>query len=102
MGWGRYFFLGDLGQQLDLADHETEIENLKQQLQARQSTSASVQSRLQTLQEENDEIKLYLVSILRLLISKKVASAEEIRALVDVVDREDGSADQRYRGPMLP
>jgi len=102
MGWLRYLFLGDLGQQLDLSDHETEIENLKQQLQARQSTTASTDSRLRTLQQENDELKLYVVALLRLLIAKNVATVEEIRSLVNVIDREDGAADNRYHGDMLP
>jgi hypothetical protein len=102
MGWLRYFFLGDLGQQLDLSDHQAEIDNLKQQLQARQSTGASVEGRLRALQRENDELKLYLVAVLRLLINKNVATVAEIRALVDMIDREDGEADSKYEGEMLP
>ena len=102
MGWLRYFFLGDFGQQLDLADHEAEIDNLKRQLESRRDTTGTVDSRLQSLQRENDELKLYLVAVLRLLIAKKVASVEEIRTLVDRIDREDGQADSKYRGDILP
>jgi hypothetical protein len=103
MGWLRYFLLGDFGQQLDLADHEAEISRLKEELHSRRVASTSFDSsRLEALQQENDELKLYLVAVLRLLIAKKVASAEEIRSLVDIIDREDGQADNKYRGEMLP
>ena len=34
MGWGRWLLLGDLGQQMDLADHQAEIDNLKEELRS--------------------------------------------------------------------
>jgi hypothetical protein len=103
MGWLRYFFLGDLGQQLDLSDHEEEINRLKRELRSQRVAATSLDSsRLQALEQENDELKLYLVAVLRLLVAKKVASVEEIRSLVDIIDREDGRADNKYQGKMLP
>jgi len=102
MGWGRWLFLGDLGQQMDLADHQAEIDNLKEELRSKQAVPASIEERLNILQRECDELKLYLAAVIRLLMVKKVASTDEIKAVVAAVDREDGSADQRYSGPMLP
>ena len=101
MGWGRWFFLGDLGQQMDLADHETEIERLKEQIQSKPQVPASVEHRLQMLQRENNELKLYLAAILRLFVTKKLATADDIRAVVAAVDREDGTEDKNS-GPLLP
>lgn len=102
MGWLRYFFLGDLGQQLDLADQKEEIDALRRQLQSRPSGDRSANQRLESLQRENDELKLYLAAVLRLLISKRVATADEIRDLVNLLDREDGTEDGRYDGNVLP
>ena len=102
MGWGRYFLLGDFGQQLDLADHEAEIENLKRELRSRPMASSTVEQRLDTLQRESDELKLYLAAVLRLIVAKKVAAAAEIKAVVAAIDREDGVADNRFTGRMLP
>lgn len=101
MGWLRYFFLGDFGQQLDLHEHEAEIAKLKKQLDTQKGPVATKDA-LTALRRENDELKLYVVAVLRLLIAKKVATVEEIRALVDIIDREDGDVDGRYEGEMLP
>src|SRR6266853_849234 len=102
MGCGRYFLLGDLGQQIDLADHEAEIENLKRELRSRPKVSVTVEQRLDTLQREADELKLYLAAVLRLLVARKVATADDIKAVVAAVDREDGVADNRFTGRVLP
>jgi siderophore synthetase component len=102
MGWGRYLLLGDLGQQMDLADHEAEIGRLKEQLRSKQAVPSSVEQRLETLQRENDELKLYLAAVIRLMVAKKLATTDEITALVAAVDREDGLEDKKYTGAMLP
>jgi proline dehydrogenase len=102
MGWGRYLLLGDFGQQMDLADHEAEIENLKRELRSKQRASATIEQRLDTLQRESDELKLYLAAVMRLLVAKRLATANEIKAVVAAVDREDGVADNRFTGTMLP
>jgi hypothetical protein len=102
MGWGRWLLLGDLGQQMDLADQQAEIERLKRQVHSRPALAASADERLQALQRENDELKLYLAAVIRLLVAKNVASAADINALVAAIDREDGAEDQKYTGPMVP
>jgi hypothetical protein len=87
---------------MDLADHQAEIEKLKKEVRSRQVMPSSVEQRLETLQCENDELKLYLATVIRLIVAKKLATVEEIRALVTVVDREDGAEDKKYEGPMVP
>jgi hypothetical protein len=62
----------------------------------------AVEQRLETLQRENDELKLYLAAVIRLMLAKKVATTDEIKALVAAVDREDGMEDKKFTGPMLP
>lgn len=94
MGWGRYFFLGDLGQQLDLSDQRAEIERLREELRRSHVSSPDATGPMSRLQAENDELRLYLAAIVRLLISKGIVSREEISRVVDIVDAEDG----RFKG----
>jgi hypothetical protein len=87
---------------MDLADHQAEIESLKRQLQAKPKLPSSVEQRLETLQRENDELKLYLAAVLRLLVAKRLATVDEIKTMVAAVDREDGVEDNKFTGAMLP
>ena len=96
MGWGRYLLLGDLGQQLDLADQRDEIESLRDEL--RRNRAGSQTGDLARLQAENDELRLYLAAIVRLLTSKGVIRKEELQKVVDAIDTEDGRRDGRYEG----
>lgn len=98
MGWGRYFLLGNLGQQLDLSEHEAEIQDLRDELANSSFSEETSAKRLDWLRQENEELKLYLVSLMRLLISKGVLSREEIQRVVEAVDAEDGRKDGQYGG----
>ncbi len=100
MGWGRYLLLGNLGQQLDLEDQRQEIESLRSQLTGSRASSRGGKEDLERLQADNDELRLYLAAIVRLLISKGLVSREEMQQVVDAVDAEDGSRDGRYRGDL--
>ena len=100
MGWGRYLLLGNLGQQLDLEDQRQEIESLRSQLASSRVSARGGKDDFERLQAENDELRLYLAAIVRLLISKGLVSQEEMRQVVDAVDAEDGSHDGRYRGSL--
>jgi hypothetical protein len=87
---------------MDLADQQAEMDGLSRQLHARHAASASTAQELEQLRRDNDELKLYLVATLRLLAAKGVATADDIKAMVAAVDREDGSEDERYTGDMTP
>jgi hypothetical protein len=50
------------------------------------------------LQVENDELRLYLAALVRLLTAKGLVSREEIRQVVNAVDAEDGTRDGKYQG----
>lgn len=100
MGWGRFLLLGDLGQQLDLADQKSEIENLRNELRGSRAAGHGDAGAIERLQAENDEMRLYVAAIVRLLISKGIVSREEMRQVVDAVDAEDGTRDGGYRGKM--
>lgn len=98
MGWGRYLLLGDWGQQLDIEDRKKEIAELQDELRKSRVYSIGDGRGVRILQAENDELRLYLAAVVRLLISKGIVSKEEMRQVVDAVDAEDGLRDGRYKG----
>jgi hypothetical protein len=46
------------------------------------------EERLKELEIENDQMKLYLASLIRLLVSKGTLSQNELHAFVDIIDEE--------------
>lgn len=101
MGWGRTLLLGDMGNRLDISDCEADIRVLKESLMAIHQEENEVDSELHALQMENNELKLYIASLMRLLISKNVLTKEEIQGMVDIIDGEDGAMDRKARGDLI-
>ena len=83
---------------MDLADQKAEIGNLRAELSRRRSSSYDSTQDINRLQAENDELRLYLAAIVRLLISKGIVTKGEMQQFVDVIDAEDGSVDGKYKG----
>lgn len=54
------------------------------------------------LAQENDRLKLYCAALGRLLLKKGIVTLEELSAMLDSVDVEDGVADGKLRGRPLP
>lgn len=101
MGWGRTLLLGDMGNRLDISDCEADIRVLKESLMAIHQEENEVDSELHAVQMENNELKLYIASLMRLLISKNVLTKEEIQGMVDIIDSEDGAMDRKARGDLI-
>jgi hypothetical protein len=101
MGWGRTLLLGDIGNRLDIEDTERGISNLRREIAGSFRKDMSQDEKIQTLVEENAELKLYLASVVRLLASKGTISTDELRTMVDVLDAEDGSSDGVYDGDIV-
>ncbi|MDF7826085.1 hypothetical protein P4B35_18790 [Pontiellaceae bacterium B12227] len=101
MGWGRTMLLGDIGNRLDIEDTENEISKLKRSLRKAASVDMSQDQKIHALENENAELKLYMASLIRLLLSKGTISAEELTSLVDEIDGADGKIDGRYNGAIL-
>jgi len=89
MGWGRTLFLGDIGNRLDIADTERDVEGLQRRLRSKDRADRAQDERLAALERENDQLKLYLASLVRLLVSKGTLSHDELAALVDGIDTDD-------------
>ena len=97
MGWGRYLLLGNFGQQLDINDQTEEIQSMRAQMSMHAPGSVTD---LKILQRENDELKMYLSAMVGILLNKQVMTREELKAMVDVIDKADGKADGRYTGSL--
>ena len=103
MGWGRFLLLGNLGQQLDFADQEGEIRRLRNSMDSLRDAhrrTAAGQDEIAGLRREIDELRLYLAVLVRAIVAKGVLSEAELRALVEMVDAEDGAADGSFQGPV--
>lgn len=100
MGWGRTFFLGDIGNRLDIADTERAVAELKREINKAQRQDRSQDETLRRLVAENTELKLYLAALMRLLVTKGAISRDELTSVVEAIDAEDGRADGRFSGPL--
>ena len=101
MGWGRTLLLGDIGNRLDIADTEREIADLKREVAGAFDKDMSQDEMIRRLIAENVELKLYVVSLIRLLTRKGSISKEELQAVVAAVDAEDGRADGQFTGKVV-
>ena len=99
MGWGRFLLLGNLGQQLDLSEQRREMSDLRAELRRTQRSQADATT-LAELRAENDELRLYLTALMRLLAAKGVVTREELEQIVAAIDAEDGESDGGRRGPV--
>ncbi len=88
MGWGRTLFLGDIGNRLDIEDTERDVSRLKRSVRDQGRTDRAQDERLKALEDENDQLKLYLASLTRLLVSKGTLSKDELTAFVEIIDVE--------------
>jgi hypothetical protein len=92
MGWGRYFLLGNLGQQLDLQDREREMRDLRDNLDSHQSRDQQQDEWIRFLETENKELKLYVTGLVRLLVRKNLVTQEEIQEMVRAVEASGSDA----------
>ncbi|MFT5728459.1 MAG: hypothetical protein ACI8PB_002613 [Desulforhopalus sp.] len=101
MGWGRTLLLGDIGNRLDIEDTEREIAKLSRDIFQSSLRDMSQDQKIDAVLKENAELKLYLAALIRLLTVKGTLSREELKAMVDAVDAEDGSSDGKYEGSVV-
>ncbi len=98
MGWGRTFLLGDIGNRLDIEDTERDIARLKREIAGAFHKDMSHDEAIATLVSENAQLKLYLLALVRLLTRKGAITRDELKAVVNAVDAEDGQADGKFTG----
>ena len=91
MGWARTLFLGDIGNRLDIEDTERDVAELRRRLRSKSRADVAQDKRIDALERENEQLKLYLASLVRLLVSEGTLKEKEIEAFVDVVERDDSA-----------
>lgn len=101
MGWGHWLLLDDVGHQHDLSETIAEIDVLQNRLNKTAMGQVSVTDELRRLTQENNELKLYVSALFRLLLDRRIVSLEELEELVTAIDCEDGVADGRRDGPVV-
>ena len=87
MGWGRLLLMGNVGQQLDIGDLEGSIKEMQSAVLENQNVDLSQARSIADLQRENRELKLYLATLIRLLVSKGVLKPEEVEATVNAIEQ---------------
>ena len=80
MGWGRYLLLGDLGQQLDLQDIRHAFDKQDERDRTQEQT-------ILTLRRENNDLKLAVTALLRLLAGKGVVTQAEVDQIGRAIER---------------
>ena len=76
-----------VGQQLDIGDLEGSIKEMQSAVLENQNVDLSQARSIADLQRENRELKLYLATLIRLLVSKGVLKTEEVEATVNAIEQ---------------
>jgi hypothetical protein len=84
VGWGRT--LGDIGTQLNVNDVEADVEAVKQHLYSQDARDASRDAAMDRLINENHELKIYIATLVRLLVSKRALTNADLTKFVDLLD----------------
>lgn len=87
MGWGRMMLLGNVGQQLDIGDLENAVDRMRRDFAQKSQIDREQGRDIRHLQSENQELKLYLATLIHLLISKGVLKPEEVQTIVSAIEK---------------
>jgi len=80
--------LGNVGQQLDIGDLNGEIAAMQNSFLENQQVDLQQAQSLALLRQENQELKLYFATLMRLLVSKGVLKSEEVETTVRAIETE--------------
>ena len=86
MGWGRMLLIGNVGQQLDIGDLEGSINEMQNAVLENQQIDLTQARNIADLQRENRELKVYLTTLIRLLVAKGVIKPEEVETTVRAIE----------------
>ena len=86
MGWGRMLLLGNVGQQLDIDDLDSEIGQMHRAISSKESVDREQGRSIEELRRENRELKLYMATLVRLLVAKGVLKSEEVETTVRAIE----------------
>ena len=78
--------LGDVGQQMDLSDLNGEVSRMQNAVASNEDLDREQAEAIKQLQAENRELKLYLATMVRLLVAKGVVKPEEVETTVRAIE----------------
>lgn len=87
MGWGRMMLLGNVGQQLDIGDVERAVDEMRGEMAQKGQVDREQGFDIERLKRENHELKLYVATLVRLLVAKGVLKPEEVDATVSAIEK---------------
>ena len=87
MGWGRMLLLGNVGQQMDIGDLDQAVAQMRSAFEQNESENREQARSIDQLQQENHELKLYLATLVRLLVAKGVLKQEEVDSAVQAIEK---------------
>jgi len=79
--------LGNVGQQLDIGDLERYVGEMQQEFLNNQQLDLKQARGIEELRRENQELKLYLATLMKLLVSKGVLKPEEVETTVRAIEK---------------
>jgi len=79
--------LGNVGQQLDIGDLEGAVDQMRGDIAQKEQVDLEQGQDIERLKNENHELKLYLATLIRLLVSKGVLKQEEVDATVSAIEK---------------
>jgi hypothetical protein len=80
--------LGNVGQQLDIGDLNNAIASMHQTVSMNESVDREQARAIERLRTENRELKLYLATLMRLLLARGVLKPEEIETTVRAIEAD--------------
>jgi hypothetical protein len=86
MGWGRTLLLGDIGTQLNVDEVQRDLQEVKDFLRSQHSDHDTQEVRLRALQNEVHDLKVYFVTLTRLLAARNILTPDDLNKFVNVVD----------------
>ena len=86
MGWARMFLLGDIGQQLDIHEAKDSLDRMRRSSAAGAARDFEQDQRIEDVALENEQLKLCLIALVRLLVAKSVLAEAEVKEIVNVID----------------
>ena len=87
MGWGRMMLLGNVGQQMDIGDLEGAVDQMRGDMAQKDQVDREQGMDIERLKRENHDLKLYLATLIRLLVSKGALKQEEVDAIVSAIEK---------------
>jgi tRNA A37 threonylcarbamoyltransferase TsaD len=87
MGWGRMMLLGNVGQQLDIGDLDNAVGQMRDEFARKDELDREQGQNIEQLKNENHDLKLYLGTLIRLLVARGVLKQEEVDAIVSAIEK---------------